>query len=446
MATKEASNRILLVGGGAREHAIGKALCKSQNVELFVVMNNRNPGLEELSSGNFLKHAEKDKSVIRDWALEQKINLAVIGLEDPLDVGLPDELNSNGIPTVGPIKLAAQLETSKIFTRNLMRDYNIPGQVEYHYFTDANSFRKFLLSSSQDFALKPIGLTAGRGVKIMGEHFESKGEAVDYGVTVLRTTGELIVEERLVGEEFTLQTFVDGETVLPMPLVQDFKRAGEGDVGPNTGSMGSYSQADGLLPFVTKEERDQGLEIIRQVIHALRDKKILYQGILYGQFMITENGLKLVEINARFGDPEAINVLPLLKNDFVDVCRAITKGTLKSVDIHFLRKATVCKYITPRGYGYEPVQGERIELDKAKIESLGVRVYYAKLDRKGDQLLTTTSRSIALLGIGDSVEQAEALVEQALSHVQGNYHVRHDIAKKELLQRKVLTKRTLVST
>ncbi|MCX6659195.1 MAG: phosphoribosylamine--glycine ligase [Candidatus Bathyarchaeota archaeon] len=445
MAAKEALNRILLVGGGAREHAIGEALCRSQNVELFVVANNRNPGLEKLSSGNFVKRNEKDKDFIKDWALTQKINLAVIGLEDPLEVGLPDELNSIKIPTVGPISLAAQLETSKIFTRNLMRDYNIQGQVEYHYFTDANSFRKFLLSSSQDFALKPIGLTAGKGVKIMGEHFKSKGEAIDYGETVLHNTGGLIVEERLFGEEFTLQTFVDGETVLPMPLVQDFKRALEGDVGPNTGSMGSYSQSDGLLPFVTKEERDQALEIIRQVIHALRDKKILYQGILYGQFMITEKGLKLIEINARFGDPEAINVLPLLENDFVNVCRAITKGTLKSIDIHFLRKATVCKYITPPKYGYEPVQGEPIKLDTAKIESLGVRVYYAKLEKKGDLLLTTTSRSIALLGIGDSVEQAEALVEHALSQVQGNDHVRHDIATKELLQRKARGRKIPIS-
>ncbi len=445
MAAKEALNRILLVGGGAREHAIGEALCRSQNVELFVVANNRNPGLEKLSSGNFVKNDEKDNEFIKNWALKQKINLAIIGLEDPLDVGLPDELNSIGIPTVGPIKRAAQLETSKIFNRNLMREYNIPGQVEYQYFTDASLFRKFLLSSSQDFALKPIGLTAGKGVKIMGDHFESKGEAIDYGETVLRTSGELIVEERLIGEEFTLQTFVDGETVLPMPLVQDFKRADEGDLGPNTGGMGSYSQSDWLLPFVTKKEKDQALEIIRQVIYALRDKNILYQGILYGQFMITEKGLKLIEINARFGDPEAINVLPLLENDFVSVCRAITRGILKSVDVHFLRKATVCKYITPPRYGYEPVRGEPIKLDTAKIESLGVRVYYAKLQKKGDLLLTTTSRSIALLGIADSIEQAESLVEQALSHVQGNYHVRHDIAKKELLQRKARGKKIPIS-
>ncbi len=438
-------NRILLVGGGAREHAIAEALCRSREVELLTVMHNYNPGLIRLSSQHEL-HEETDVEFIAEWAQDHAANLAIIGLEDPLDAGLPDVLNDIGIPTVGPRRGPAQVETSKLFTRDLMRRHGILGQVEYHHFTDANSFRKFLLSSSREYALKPIGLTAGKGVKIMGEHFGSVEEAIDYGEKVIRTgiggTSGLIVEERLIGEELTLQTFVDGETVLPMPLVQDFKRALEGDVGPNTGGMGSYSQPDGLLPFITQEERDEALEILRRVIHALKTEGMLYQGILYGQFMVTDVGIRLIEMNARFGDPEAINVLPLLENDFVVICRAITEGTLRNVDLRFARKATVCKYITPPGYGIKPKLGVPLKIDIPKIQSLGVKVYFAKVDLREGQLVTTSSRSIALVGIGDSVEQAEALVEQAVQYVQGDYHIRHDIGKKELLQRKALRRKT----
>lgn len=377
------------------------------------------------------------------------MNLAVIGLEDSLDTGLPDALNRQGIPTVGPVKKAAYLETSKLFTRDLMRKYEIPGQIEYHHFSDPNALRRFLLSSRRDFALKPVGLTAGKGVKVMGEHFTSVEEAIAYGETVIRDgiggNSGLVVEERIVGEEFTLQTFVDGETVLPMPLVQDFKRAFDGDVGPNTGGMGSYSQPDGLLPFVTREERDFALEVLRKIIHALRMEGILYQGILYGQFMVTRGGLKLVELNARFGDPEAINVLPLLQNDLSEVCHAIVKGSLKHMALQFTPKATVCKYITPKGYGYNPIEGAPLTLELEQIDSLSIRVFYAKVKQgEGNQLLTTSSRSIALLGIDDTLEKAEARVEKALDYVHGEYQVRHDIAKKELLQRKSNFRKTLI--
>lgn len=448
MEVRESLHRILVVGGGAREHAIGEALCRRQGIELLVVAHNDNPGLSGLST-QLKIHEETDVKWIAKWARDQGVDLAVIGLEDPLATGLPDALKDVGIPTIGPCQEPARVETSKLFARDIMRRYGIPGQVEYHHFTDIDALKKFLKSSTHNYALKPVGLTAGKGVKVMGEHFGSVEEAIDYGEMVIRTgiggTSGLIVEERLIGEEFTLQTFVDGEVVVPMPLVQDFKRAFEGDTGPNTGGMGSYSQSDGLLPFITQQERDAALEILRGVIDALRSEGMRYQGILYGQFMVTDKGVKLVEMNARFGDPEAINVLPLLENDFVDVCRAIANGTLRDVHFSFARKATVCKYITPPGYGVEPKVGVPIKLDIPKIKSLGVNIFFAKVNQRAGKLLTTTSRSIALLGIADSVEQAEELVEESLHYVHGEYYVRHDIAKKELLQSKVLKTKAIIA-
>jgi phosphoribosylamine--glycine ligase len=431
--------RVLLVGGGAREHAIGEALCRSGDVRLLVVSNNDNPGLAKLAQGDdFVKRDEKDVQFIVQLAKRKAVDFAVIGLEDPLEVGLPDKLAEIDVPVVGPSKQAAMLETSKLFLRDLMQRHNIPGQVTYRYFSDLRLLGEFLKKEQREFVLKPVGLTAGKGVKVMGVQLGSTNDAISYAEEVIRKkiggVAGLIVEERVLGEEFTLQTFVDGKTILPMPLVKDFKRALEGDKGANTGSMGSYSQANGLLPFVTQIEYDQAVNILHRVVHALISEGVTYKGILYGQFMKTKDGSKLIEINARFGDPEAINVLPLLKNDFVEVCRSIISGSLNKLDLRFAHKATVCKYVTPPGYGDKPEAGVRLRLEMPKIESLGVKVYFAKLTEKNGELYTTTSRSAALLGIGDSVDEAESMVEQSLPYIHGKYHIRHDIGKAELVQ------------
>jgi phosphoribosylamine--glycine ligase len=424
--------RVLLVGGGAREHAIGEALCRGGDVELLTVAQNRNPGLAELSE-LFASHSETDVAWITSWAQEQGADFAVIGLEDPLEAGLSDALNEAGVPTVGPSRRASRIETSKLFTRELMQRHEIPGRVLFKYFFDPDELGEFLSASDKQFALKPIGLTAGKGVKVMGVQLGSTVEAVDYGRAVIerRIGGQaaVLVEERLIGEEFTLQVFVDGITVLPMPLVKDYKCLYEQDRGPNTGSMGSYSQPDGLLPFLTSSDRDAAMEILRQVVSALDAEASPYRGIMYGQFMLTTDGVKLVEINARFGDPEAVNVLSLLETDFVAICRAITDQTLGDVALRFAPLATVCKYITPPGYGVEPRVGVPLRLDRREIEKLGVKIFFARVDQGNDAFLTTTSRSLALVGIADSVQEAEARVESALAYVEGEYHLRHDIGK-----------------
>lgn len=425
----------LLLGGGAREHAIAEALCRSKAVDLYTLAHNYNPGLDQLSDEFFI-HSERDVSGISAWATERGIDFAVVGLEDPLAVGLPDELAKHGIPTIGPTKEAACLETSKLFLRDLMRRHDIPGQVEYHFFDDADKLEGFLIGSRRHFALKPLGLTAGKGVKVMGVQLASAEEAAAYGRQVIEEqigdSASVIAEERLLGEEFTLQAFVDGKSVIPMPLVKDFKLAYDGDRGPNTGSMGSYSQANGLLPYVTQETRDTALEILKQIVAALESENLVYKGIVYGQFCMTKQGPKIIEINARFGDPEAVNVLPLLETDFVDICQAIINGTLTASDVRFSRKATVCRYITPPGYPTKPEIGVPLRLNRKAIEELGVKVYYAKVDKGEDDSIvhTTTSRSIALVGLGDSVAEAESRVEEALTqHVHGRYHSRHDIGK-----------------
>ena len=226
--------RVLLVGGGGREHAIASALRKNPELKLFTVMSNESPGIADLSE-DWLHCSETDINRIVDWAREQHIEWAFIGSEDPLAMGISDELEQVGIGSVGPKKAPAQLESSKLFTRQLMKKYGIPGQVEFHHFRDTGELTRFLSSTNREFALKPVGLTAGKGVKVMGVHLAANSEAIEYASEIIEKEiggpDGLILEERLVGEEFTLQCFVDGSTVVPMPAVQDYKQAFEGNQG-----------------------------------------------------------------------------------------------------------------------------------------------------------------------------------------------------------------------
>jgi phosphoribosylamine--glycine ligase len=250
-------------------------------------------------------------------------------------------------------------------------------------------------------------------------------------------SSSFVIEEKMVGEELTLQAFCDGKNLAPMPAVQDHKRAYEGDIGPNTGGMGSYSQENGLLPFLTKEEYDECVRIMQSIIDAMAKEGTPYKGVLYGQFILTKEGPKVIECNARFGDPEAMNVLPLLTSNFAEICRGIIDGTLPSKEIKFQSMATVCKYIVPMGYGVKSLVGEKVEVDERKIEKSGAELFYASVNKQNDDIYTTSSRSLAVVGIDDNIFEAERIAEKALSHVKGNVFMRHDIGKRDLIEKRI---------
>ena len=263
----------------------------------------------------------------------------------------------------------------------------------------------------------------------MGEHFDAEG-AKEY---IRQINGDVVLEERLCGEEFTLQTFVDGTRLVPMPLVQDHKRAYEGDVGPNTGGMGSYTLPNHRLPFVTDDEYEAALRIMRAVVAALRKKGIIYKGILYGQFMNTVNGPMVIEFNARFGDPEAMNVLSLFDGDFSAVIEGIAKGTLSPECVSFAPKATVCKYLVPEGYPDSPHAGDPICIGASE----DTIVYYANVVEEDGRLFTQTSRTLAFVGSGNTLAEAEAAAEKAASSVEGAVRYRKDIGTEEVLARRI---------
>jgi phosphoribosylamine---glycine ligase len=402
-------------------------------------MRNRNPGIAR-SSKDLLLVKETDAPKVAEFAVRCRAELAVIGPEAPLEVGLVDLLESQGVPCVGPTKAAARIETSKTFAREVMRKHNVPGNLDFHSFDDPKEAKAFVKDMDMKVAVKPVGLTGGKGVKVQGEHLRTKEEVCDYIDEIFekRIGGAgVVLEEKAIGEEFTLQSFCDGRDIAPMPLVQDHKRAFEGDEGPNTGGMGSYSDADHLLPFVHRDEYEKAVEIVKRMISAMSDEGCPYRGVLYSQFMLTKNGPKVIEYNARFGDPEAMNVLTILSSDFTNVCQGIAGGHLNKVRVQFQDKATVCKYVVPQGYGMESKAGLPITVDEEAIERQGARLYYAMVDEVDGQILTTSSRAVGVVGVDDTLEKAEQACERALRFVKGEaIYVRHDIGKKDIVQRR----------
>ncbi|GAB7017597.1 phosphoribosylamine--glycine ligase [Halostagnicola bangensis] len=417
---------VLLIGGGGREHAIARELAGS-DVKLSACAGNKNPGIARLAS-EFETLETTDPDAVADYAEAVDATIAVVGPEAPLDAGVSDALEEVGVYAFGPKQADAKIETDKAFQRRFMAENDVPGCPDFETFDDMDAACAFIDEYDGDLAIKPAGLTGGKGVKVIGDQVTPE-EGKEY---IQESEYERIVlEERLIGEEFTVQAFVANGGLETAPAVQDHKRAYEGDEGPNTGGMGSYSDATVDLPFMTEQDYEDAVEIIEATVDALED----YRGILYGQFMLTAEGPKVIEFNARFGDPEAMNTLPVLETDFLDVLVAARDGE-QPPNLEFAEQATVCKYAVPEGYPTNPTAGAKVQVDE---ESAGeALLYYASVDEREDGIYTTTSRSFALVGVADSISEAEEIAEDALAVAgEEGLHMRHDIGKPELVQQRI---------
>ncbi|MDH3364656.1 MAG: phosphoribosylamine--glycine ligase [Thermoplasmata archaeon] len=431
--------KILAVGGGGREHAIVEALARSGN-DIYACMSNSNPGISRRAKDCLLIN-EKDVLKVVEYAKSKGVALAVIGPEAPLEAGIADALEAAEIPTASPSKAAAMIETSKSFSRELMLKHGVAGRAKFSVANDINDVKKAIDDLGESIVVKPTGLTGGKGVKVFGEHLMSREDIISYAKDILEKriggSAQLVIEEKLVGEEFTLQAFCDGMRLVPMPAVQDHKRAFEGDKGPNTGGMGAYSQAGGLLPFLSEDDYHAAVGIMSDVVEALRKEGAEYKGVLYGQFMLTKEGPKVVEFNARFGDPEAMNVLSILDSDFAAICERMAGGGISMNGAAFAPRATVCKYVVPEGYGTKPLAGEEIKIDEAGIADEGAVLYYANVNASDGRVLTTTSRSAGIVGVSEEIHDAEMIAERAIKHISGRIAVRHDIGRREMIEARV---------
>jgi len=426
----------LVIGSGAREHIIAEKL-EVVDSNVFSVLTNMNPGLLNISKKYiFVNNYKSNIEAIITFALTNSIDCVVIGPEDPLALGLSDIFWKKDIPVVGPLKELAQIETSKGFTRDLLNKYNIDVSPNYKRFNSLNGVKDFMEDLSGNYVVKFDGLMGGKGVKVSGEHLSDISEGLKYCKSIIDNSGTFVIEEKLIGEEFSLMSFCDGQNLAHMPAIQDHKRAYEGDIGPNTGGMGCYSDSDHSLPFLKEQEIFEAREINEKVAKALFEHTGKnYKGILYGGFMVTHNGVKLIEYNARFGDPEAMNLLTLLDSDFASVCSNIISGTLNSVI--FRNEASVCKYVVPKGYGSNPSVDATLEVNESYRNYSNLYYAAVNMDKNGI-ISTTSSRAAALVSSGKTISEAEEKCEKGLKYISGNnLFTRHDIAKPDLIQKRI---------
>ena len=418
--------KVLIVGGGGREHAIAMAVKKSPSVAKIYCAPG-NAGIAKIAECVPIGAMEFDK--LADFAKKEAIDLAVIGMDDPLVGGLADRFISEGIRTFGPRKNAAILEGSKAFSKELMKKYGIP-TAAYETFTDPEEALSYLENAPCPVVLKADGLALGKGVLIC----ESKEEA-EAGVREImvdRKFGDagskMVVEEFLTGREVSVLAFSDGKTILPMTSAQDHKRAGDGDTGLNTGGMGTFSPS----PFYTEEvERFCVENIYQKTVDAMRAEGREFKGVIFFGLMLTADGPKVLEYNCRFGDPEAQVVIPRMENDLVEVMEACIDGRLDEVRLSFADNAAVCVVVASGGYPVSYKKGYPIEGLDAFEGRDDVLVYHAGTAfSENGEIVTNGGRVLGVTALGENLTDARAKAYREVGKITfKDAFFRHDIGK-----------------
>ncbi|TCS79732.1 phosphoribosylamine--glycine ligase [Pectinatus cerevisiiphilus] len=417
---------VLVIGSGGREHTLVWKLAQSSKAGKIYVLPG-NPGMKDIAE--CVSDIDiSDNNKIADFAKKNNIGLVVIGPEVPLMNGLVDALQKIGIPTFGPTMAAAQLEGSKSFSKKIMKKYAIP-TAKYEIFHDAATAKEYIKKEGAPIVVKADGLAAGKGV-IVAETVQQALDAIDEIMCdkAFGSAGDcVVVEEFLAGEEASVLAFTDGDTIIPMLAAQDHKRVFDGDKGPNTGGMGTYAPApvvdDAMMKKVQKE-------VLEPIIAAMRKENRKYQGCLYAGLMITAAGPKVIEFNARFGDPETQVILPLLKSDLIEIMLSCTDGTLQKQNIIWDKKAAVCVVLASGGYPHQYKKGELINgIDEAN--AAGALVFHAGTMEKNGKIFTNGGRVLDVVATGEDIKEAIENTYKKVALINfNNMHFRHDIAQK----------------
>lgn len=415
---------ILVIGSGGREHALYWKLSESPQTEQIYAIPG-NPGM-----GTSAAIALDDHAAILRFVKEHEIGLVVVGPEVPLMNGLVDELEAAGIRAFGPRANAAEIEGSKSFAKDLMKKYGIP-TARYEVFTAAEPARAYIRQEGAPIVVKADGLAAGKGVIVAMTEQEAL-DAVD-AIMEDHSFGDagarVVIEEFMEGEEASLLAFTDGRTIRPMISAQDHKRAYDGDRGPNTGGMGTYAPAPVMTPEMTERAVE---EILKPTIAAMAKEGRTYRGCLYLGLMVTADGPKVVEFNARFGDPETQVVLPLLDSDLVAIMCACADGTLADVPIRWKEGAAVCVVLASGGYPGHYEKGQEIH-GLADAEAMGALVFHAGTAMKDGKLVTNGGRVLGVVGRGADISSAVDAAYAAATKISfKDAYYRKDIAHRAL--------------
>ena len=417
--------KVLIVGSGGREHAIAASVAKSDKVDKIYCAPG-NAGIAQLAECVAIGAMEFDKLVA--FAKEKEIDLVIVGMDDPLVGGLVDEMEKAGIRTFGPRKNAAILEGSKAFSKDLRKKYDIP-TAAYETFDDPKAALAYLETAEYPIVLKADGLALGKGVLICN----TQQEALDGVKEIMEDKkfgsagNRMVVEEFMTGREVSVLSFVDGNTIQIMSSAQDHKRAKDGDQGLNTGGMGTFSPS----PFYTKEVDEFCHKyIFQKTVDAMKAEGREFKGVIFFGLMLTEKGPKVLEYNARFGDPEAQVVLPRMKNDIIDVCNACIDGTLDQIKVEFEDNAAVCVVLASDGYPVSYEKGLPIEGLEAFDGKDDYFCFHAGTKLADGRIVTNGGRVLGITAKGDDLKQARKKAYEATEWVSfANKYMRHDIGK-----------------
>lgn len=420
--------KVLIIGGGGREHAIAWKLSQSSRVDK-IYCTPGNAGISEIAE--CIDIDLKDFDALIDFVKYEWIDLTIVGPEEPLSKGIVDAFEKEDRRIVGPTKAAAQLESSKVFAKNFMMNHRIP-TAEYKVFTSYLHAEEYIRLKGAPIVIKADGLAAGKGVVV--------AETVDEAINALRlimkekvfgSAGDrVVIEEFLEGQEASFMVFTDGKTIIPMVSSQDHKRVFDNDEGPNTGGMGAYSPA----PIITKDLEQEILEtIIKPAIRGLKNEGIRYKGILYAGLIIKNHKPYVLEFNCRFGDPETQPVLFRLDSDLLDICLALSEGKLSNVDVLWKDDAAVCVVLASKGYPDKYEKGKIIYgLDDVK-KMKDVMVFHAGTAFDNDHIITNGGRVLGVTAIGKDIKSAKQRAYEAIQKIHfDGMHYRKDIADKAI--------------
>lgn len=411
--------KCLLLGNGGREAVLAENICKTYS--LYSILPYENPSIVEYvekSNGKYIIGSPFDKELVKKFIQDEKIEACVISSDNLLQEGLIDLAKSLGLKTFGPTSKGAKLEWSKTYALDIVeklapemiiKNFNITTEKEL-----SEAMSKY---EDENFVVKPEGLTGGKGVKVGGEHFETKQAGHDYAKECLAESGKVIIQDKVKGSEFTVMVLTDGKNVVPLPITFDYPYRYEEDKGPGTGGMGCMSFSNGLLPFLEQEDVNQCIELIQKTINYVNKDNLEFTGVLYGGFFKTEDGIKFIEFNARFGDPEAMNVLNALDVSFSEVMKNIFNQTLSIENCKFSKNNTFLVYIVSKDYAVkknnEPVI---FKLNKEKIREKDVKIYFANAKEIAPNEYTSVSNSrlFAIEATGNNLEELRKKVYKVI--------------------------------
>ena len=420
--------KVLVIGGGGREHAVCKKLSESKDVTQILCAPG-NAGIAQVARCIPEVKATDIEGIVA-LAKNEKVDFVCVTPDDPLALGCVDRLEEEGIPAFGPTAYAAQMEASKIFSKNLMRKYGIP-TAKCEIFTEMDKALAYLDTQKAPIVVKADGLALGKGVVVAATIEEAKNAVIEMmeGGKFGRSGARVLIEECMVGREVTVLCFCDGKTIRPMPASQDHKRVFDGDKGPNTGGMGAFAPS----PLYTEEiAKRTEKEILIPTLNAMNSEGFTFKGVLYVGLMLTKDGPKVVEYNARFGDPETQVVLPLLESDLFAIMRAVREGRLAETDIHWKKESAACIVLASGGYPEKYESGKLISgLEDA--EAAGATVYHAGTKKTDAGYVTAGGRVLGVTALGntlaDAVHSAYAAAEKI--HFEGA-HMRRDIGSRDM--------------